>query len=153
MSLMRAMVTLALVAIIGMVLSGGLSVNRLRLDPDAAHIVPPAGSSPATVVTTAPADSRTPGMEGSILFIRLTAPDGKIVLDRPFAWPTDKQPVPRGEYTLLAYFRGCDGNCGVLSAESPICDGQITADRGDRVVVRVIARDLMPGSECSIGVE
>ena len=121
------------------------------LDPDAANIVPRTGFDAATVVTTAPPNSIPPGVEGSVLFIRLVDRDGDVVLDRPFAWPSDKQSVPSGDYTLVAYWRVCDGNCGNLSGESPICEGEVTLAAGDRVVVDVIGRNLAPGSECSIG--
>ena len=123
------------------------------LDPDAARIVPAAGPDPATVATTADADSAMLGTEGSVLFIRLRSPDGEIVLDRAFAWPSDEQLVPPGEYTITAYSRGCDGNCGKLSDESPpVCEANVDLVADGRVVVHVIPRDVMPGTECSIDV-
>jgi hypothetical protein len=121
-----------------------------ELDPDAANIVPITGPDAASVVTAAPPDSMTPGVEGSVLFIRLIDPAGTTVLDRPFEWPSDEQSVPPGDYTLTAYWRGCNGNCGNLSSESPICQGEVSLTANDRVVGHVIARDLMPGSECTI---
>ena len=121
------------------------------LDPDAARIVPATGPDAATVATTAEPDSRMPGLEGSVLFIRLTSPDGGIVLDRPFEWPSDEQFVPPGDYTITAYMRGCNGNCEKLSGESPpICEGNVHLGAEDRVVVHVIPRDFKPGTECTI---
>ena len=120
------------------------------IDPDAANVVPRTGNDAASVVTSAAADSRPPGVEGSVLFIRLTAPDGTIVLDRPFDWPSDAQNVPPGDYALTAYWRACGGNCSNLDPESEFCAHNVSLGAGSRVVVDIVPRELAPGSQCAV---
>ena len=120
------------------------------LDPDAANVVPRTGDDAASVVTSAAADSRPPGVAGSILFIRLTARDGKIVLDRPFDWPSDAQDVPPGDYALTAYWRACGGNCSNLDPESEFCAHSVSLGADSRVVVDIVPRELAPGSQCAV---
>jgi hypothetical protein len=89
-------------------------------------------------------------VEGSVLFVRLTDSAGKIVLDRPFNWPSDQQPVPPGDYTMVIYWRGCNGYCGYLSAESPFCEEEVSVQSRDRLVINVMPSEFVPGSTCSI---
>lgn len=150
---LRQLICLLLLGTLGAACGlGSVPGDSWGLDSDAANVVPRTGADAASVVTSAPADSRTPGVEGSILFIRLVAPDGTVVLDRPFDWPTDEQRVPPGNYGLSGYWRTCSGNCGSLDPEAPFCDANVTLAPGSRVVVDVVPRDLAPGSGCTVDV-
>lgn len=123
-------------------------------DPDAANIVPNTAPGAPRIITRAPPNSLTPGVEGSILFVRLIGPDGAIVLDRAFDWPSDEQAVPPGEYRLVAYWRVCNGTCANLSGESePVCEEAVSLARNDRAVMDIVPRELMPGSECSVEIK
>ena len=121
------------------------------IDPSAPRVVPDVGDDAAVVATFAAEDSLTPGVEGSVLFVRLTDPGGMLVLDRPFEWPRDEQLVPPGDYTMLVYFRGCNGNCSMLSGEFPVCEHEITLNAGDRLGIGVEPSNFRPGSTCTIG--
>jgi hypothetical protein len=124
------------------------------LDPTAADVVPAAGVDAAVLETGAPADSMTPGIEGAVLFVRLVDQQQRLILDRPFQWPSDRQPIPPGAYHLTAYWRGCDGNCGNLSAEAPpFCVADVVAAPRGRVAVEITPRSLAPGTTCTVSAQ
>ena len=104
-----------------------VTVGRQEHDPTAASLEPDiAGKPTAQVLTSAGRGFMTPGVEGSLLFVRLVAPDGEVVMDTQFAWPADSRTVPAGSYRVAAYFRVCTGNCGNLSeGELPLCDVEV----------------------------
>ena len=122
------------------------------LDPKAPNIVPFTGLDAATIATHAnPPDAWTPGLEGAVLFIRLTDGGGNRILDRPFGWPTDEQSIPPGSYSLSAYWMGCNGSCATLSAEAPaFCQVDITAVPRLRIEVEITPRSLAPGTTCIV---
>ena len=120
------------------------------LDPSAAHIVPRTGNDAAVLETTAAADAMLPGVEGSVLFVRLVDAEGTTILDRAFAWPSDRQHIPPGAYGLTVYWRGCVGNCGNLDPESPFCTDEIAVAAMGRVVIDIVPRQLQPGSSCTV---
>lgn len=144
----------ALLLAVGTALAGCSLFPRtysgMPLDPSAANVVPAGGPNPATLVTTAPPDTMSPGVEGSVLFIRLVDGANRTILDRPFDWPGDRQAFPPGSYTLIAYWRGCDGNCGNLSGESPFCRRPLEAAPGARITVTILPGNLAPGSTCQV---
>lgn len=122
------------------------------LDPSAPNVVPHAlTASAATITTSVPKGFLSPGVEGSVLFLRLTDGDANVILDRPFGWGGDSQHVPPGSYRLDAYARGCDGNCGRLSAPSPpFCTQEITLAAQAQLVVDISGGSLAPGLTCTI---
>lgn len=124
-------------------------------DPDAPHLEPPITLNGATIETSAAPGSITPGVEGSLLFVRLRAPDGTIIMDTEFDWPHDERKVPPGTYGFKAYFRGCDGNCGNLSRyESRLCNSDaviLAAD--DRLRIDIYGSILAPGSSCGFAIQ
>jgi len=126
------------------------SVGIGTIDPSAPRVVPAVGPDAALVQTTGAADAMTPGVEGSVLFVRLVAPGGGVVLDRPSAWPSDRERVPPGEYAMTVYFRGCNGNCGMLEGEDRFCIHDITLAPNDRLEVHVEPNQLEPGSICTL---
>ena len=120
------------------------------LDPTAANTVPFVLFDTATIETEGSEDAILPGVEGSVLFARLVDQDGATVLDRPFEWPSDRQPIPPGQYSLTVYWRTCVGNCGRLDHESPFCQHDVSVPTGERIHVSVTPRNLAPGSSCSV---
>lgn len=120
------------------------------LDPTAANTVPFVLFDTATIETEGSEDAILPGVEGSVLFARLVDENGATVLDRPFEWPSDRQPIPPGSYALTVYWRTCVGNCGRLDGESAFCEQDVIVPAGGRIHVFVTPRNLLPGSECSV---
>jgi hypothetical protein len=121
------------------------------LDGSAPNVVPHAlTASAATISTSVPTDFMAPGIEGSVLFLRLTNGDGTVILDRPFGWGGDAQRVPPGSYLLDAYMRVCDGNCGHLDAAgAPFCSQEVTLAARAQLVVSISGGSLAPGLTCS----
>ena len=106
--------------------------------------------------TYAKPGSMTPGLEGSVLFVRLTDPGGVVVLDAEFEWPEASRSVPAGTYDASAYFRVCGGNCGNLDpGEMTICTSDdITLAAGDTLLVDLYARNWnLRGTPCQMSVE
>jgi hypothetical protein len=143
---------IAVIWVIGLAGCGVTMFDPDEIDPTAPRVVPQVGDDAAVIETSAPEDFLTPGVEGSVLFVRLTDPAGALVLDRPFDWPRDQQRVPPGDYTMLLYFRGCEGNCSRLSREDdPFCEHEISLAADDRLRIAIESRDLGPGLTCTIG--
>ncbi len=115
------------------------------LDPSAANVVPNSGADHATLETSVPPNTLAPGLEGAVLFVRLVDPQGQTALDRPFEWPADSQAIPPGSYALTTYWRGCDGSCSRLSAESDFCQADVVAAPGSTIKVKVV-----PSWHCTI---
>jgi hypothetical protein len=153
MTVRRLVLALGALGLIGLVLALGL-VPRFKfgmpLDPTAADVVPFVAFDAAVVETVAAGNGRTPGIEGSVLFVRMVSDVGATVLDRPFDWPTDQQRISPGRYALTVYWRTCSGNCGHLDPENRFCEQNVSVSAGGRIRVLVIARELIPGSECQI---
>ncbi len=126
----------------------------MPLDPTAPHIEPWVGHDGALLRTSAPDGSLTPGIEGSVLFVRLLDSDGETVMDTYFQWPTDEKDIPAGSYSLVGYWSGCSGNCGNLGGEAPFCYEQIDVSPGDRVNVAVIGpTSLAPAGNCQVVID
>jgi hypothetical protein len=84
----------------------------------------------AAVETVAGNNESPPGVEGSILYVRLIEPGGSTVLDRSFDWVSDRQPIPPGEYNVVVSYRVCDGNCSNLGPEHRFCERSTTVGAG-----------------------
>ena len=84
------------------------------------------------------------GIEGARGFIRSVAADGSLILDRLMeeegATRVATQP---GDQTLVAYYRTCDGNCGLLDPESPLCSAFSSLQSGKAYVLEVSLRTHM----------
>ncbi|HEX5039627.1 MAG TPA: hypothetical protein VFW95_05785 [Candidatus Limnocylindria bacterium] len=68
------------------------------------------------------------GMEGTLYFVRVVSPSGRVVLEREWDWPGMDQQVPPGAYQVTAYSRTCDGNCGSLDPATLSCTVDILAE-------------------------
>lgn len=119
------------------------------LDPDAANIVPIVGLDAARITVSSPPDTHPPGVEGSVLFVRLTDIHGGRILDRPFSWSSDEQPVPPGDYHVTVYMRVCDANCGNLDPEGEICRIDAKLQPRGTLAIEMFPRDLSPGTTCT----
>ena len=84
------------------------------------------------------------GIEGARGFIRSVAPDGSLMLDRIMQPEGGIRVVTHpGDQTLVAYYRTCDGNCGLLDPESPLCSAFGTLQSGKAYVLEVSLRTHM----------
>lgn len=81
------------------------------------------------------------GIEGARGFIRSVASDGSLILDRimPQEGGTRVATQP-GEQTLVAYYRTCDANCGLLDPETPLCSAFSTLQSGKTYLLEVSLR-------------
>ena len=140
----------ALILMLGLV---PRSWQGLPLDPSAANVVPFVGLDSAIIETVGAEEGLTPGVEGSVLFVRLVSPEGSTVLDRPFEWPADQQRISPGQYALNVYWRGCNGNCGDLSDENSFCEEGVSVASGGRIRVTVTPSQLSPGSQCTVATD
>ena len=70
------------------------------------------------------------GVEGGILFLSAIDADGLTVLDRIVDFGGGRQALDPGQYTLIGYYRSCDGNCSLLDPPVEFCrvDADIEAD-------------------------
>jgi len=149
----RIAIAVAVLVAIGLGAAFG-SVVRFRggqpLDSTAANVVPWVLFDGAVIETSGSGDAMTPGVEGSVLFVRMVDDGGTTVLDRPFDWPADEQPISAGRYDLTVYWRGCNGNCGQLEGEDRFCDHDVTVATGGRIRVAITPSNLAPGSQCTV---
>ena len=87
---------------------------------DSLHeVVPPAPADAATLNISF-VDPMMLGIEGGVIFLKAATLDGTLVLDRRVD-TEDSQPMPPGDYTITAYYRACDGNCGILDPPVDFC--------------------------------
>ena len=71
-------------------------------------------------------------MEGTVSFMKATAPDGTVVLDRVINGDADAQTLPPGSYTLSEYWRDCGGNCDFLGYARQVCSVEAVLAEGGR---------------------
>jgi hypothetical protein len=76
-------------------------------------------------------------LEGTVYFLQAATDANPKVLDRIINPRGDRQPLPAGNYTLIAYYRGCDRNCGLLDPPGAICevDAVLAPERAYELVV------------------
>jgi hypothetical protein len=82
------------------------------------------------------------GIEGAIGFVRSHDVGGKLILDQIVALDADSVQIPAGRQTLVAYYRSCDGSCGLLDPPEDFCSVELDAIEGARyqLTVQVVAR-------------
>jgi hypothetical protein len=77
------------------------------------------------------------GIEGAIGFLAAHSPDGSTVLDQIVELERDSVSLPGGEYVLRAYYRPCDGSCGLLDPPHEFCDIDVTLVAGGQYDLNV----------------
>jgi len=87
------------------------------------HEVYPEGSANTVQLAVSFADFHGVqlGIEGAVLFLKASTPNGSMVLDRVVDQEGDLQALPPGDYEFVAYYRSCDGNCGLLDPPKEFC--------------------------------
>jgi hypothetical protein len=82
------------------------------------------------------------GIEGYKPFLKATSAGGSVVLDRIVDFDADAQTLPPGNYTLLAYYRPCDGDCSLLDPPQQFCAVQqvLEADQQYWLTVEIASR-------------
>jgi hypothetical protein len=84
------------------------------------------------------------GIEGARGFIRSIGSDGSLVLDRIMQQEGGTRVATQpGEQTLVAYYRTCDANCGMLDPETPLCSAFSTLQNGKAYLLEVSLRTRM----------
>ena len=88
------------------------------------------------------------GTEGAVIFLRAISVDGATVADRAVTEETLTW-LPAGRYTLQAYYRTCDANCGLLDPAAEFCHTAVDVEASGSYVLTV---DWSPReSTCTFG--
>jgi len=66
------------------------------------------------------------GIEGYVVFGKLVAQDGSVVMDMRIPNEGLGVSVPSGTYAFSAYYRNCDANCGYLDPPEPLCSMDVS---------------------------
>jgi hypothetical protein len=121
----------------------GVDANHTVITQPLIEVIPPAGDDDAELdisfVQVGPPFML--GIEGAFGFLRAHAADGSIVLDRIVELTQDRVAVPPGDFTLLVYYRTCDGNCGLLDPEQEFCSIVADIESGERYELEVTVND------------
>ena len=105
---------------------------------DSLHEVVPPASDDAATLNISFVDPMMLGMEGGVIFLKAATLDGTLVLDRRVD-PEDSQAMPPGDYTITAYYRACDGNCGILDPPADFCSVGASLAAGEVRMLEVSA--------------
>jgi hypothetical protein len=138
--------------------SGALSLvmtsvpfGQLAQPPRPVAIVPgptsplaaPAGSAIISVAQSG--DGFSGGKEGALSFFRILRAN-RFVEEKRLESSALTFSLPPGSYELFGYFRGCDGNCGRLSAPSVQCIARADVTAGQVLY----AERVIQGDTCNI---
>lgn len=106
------------------------------------EIIPTVASgAPEVEVQWVETDGVVLGIEGTVGFLRSVAADGSVILDRMMKTEgRSRYPTRSGEQTLVAYYRTCDGNCGMLDPETQLCTQVGTLESGHAYLLEVSLR-------------
>ena len=77
------------------------------------------------------------GIEAAIGFVSAYASDGTMVLDRIVSFEGESIEMPAGEHIVRAYYRTCDGHCGLLDPAQDFCSIEHTFVAGEEFDVTV----------------
>jgi hypothetical protein len=82
------------------------------------------------------------GVEGALQFLKASQPNDTVVFDARVDQEGETIGLPPGSYTLRAYYRPCDANCGYLDPPGEFCmaDATLEPDATYRLVVDMTAR-------------
>jgi hypothetical protein len=127
------------------VITGTDANHQVILAPLKQVIPNGADNSVQLAVSFADDENAMLGIEGAILFINATSSSGSIVLDRIVDADGDVQSLPAGDYTLIAYYRPCDANCGFLDPPQEFCSvtQALDADQQYWLTVRINAHECV----------
>ena len=125
----------------------GVDADHTAIVEQLVEVRPPDRGVPAVVHLAVGPESDEPmmlGIEGAIGFLAAYAPDGSVVLDQIVELEGDRVELPGEDYVLRAYYRPCDGNCGLLDPPMEFCDIDVTLVAGGQYDVRVsfVNRDV-----------
>ena len=118
----------------------GEDLNHTVVTLPLRQVIPSVPPNPAYIaVTFSDTEGVMFGIEGALFFLRATAADGTVTVDRIIDWNGLTQGLPPDTYKLLAYFQGCDGNCFMLDGERPLCSaaGVLKANARYHLTVRL----------------
>ncbi|HEX2765676.1 MAG TPA: hypothetical protein VHR55_03435 [Candidatus Limnocylindria bacterium] len=88
------------------------------------------------------------GIEGAILFVRAHDAQGGLVLDQIVGFDRTVLSAPVASRTLVAYYRTCDGSCGLLDPPHTFCTAEMTFEEGERYVMAVSIE--VTDGECTV---
>ena len=101
----------------------GVDANHTAITEPLTEIIPAEGANDARLAITFEA-AEPPvilGIEGAVAFVRAHAPDGTPVVDRAVSLDGETIRITAGDYVLVAYYRPCDMNCGLLDPPKDFC--------------------------------
>jgi hypothetical protein len=84
------------------------------------------------------------GIEGFVTFVKASR-DGRVLLDQRVPSGGLSHSLSAGDYELEAYYRSCDGWCGMLDPTAPVCSASATLARGTPYELVVSLRDSTCG--------
>ena len=123
----------------------GVDANHTAITEPLTEILPPESANDARVAVTFEA-AEPPvilGIEGAVAFVRAHAPDGTPVVDRAVSLDGETIRIPAGDYVLVAYYRPCDRNCGLLDPPKDFCtvEGVLEPDEDYALAVTLDPRN------------
>jgi hypothetical protein len=89
------------------------------------------------------------GIEGAIFFLRSLDADGEVIVDRIVQSPEATVAIPAGAQTLVAYYRPCDGNCGLLDGPQDFCAVEADIEPG-RTYELIVAVQEPQSAVCTV---
>ena len=110
--------------------------------------VAPAPGAPTAELKVFVGGSAMLGIEGAILFVRAHDAQGDLALDQIVGSGRTVVTVPVGTHTVVAYYRTCDGSCGLLDPPHTFCTGEVTFEEGERYVMAVSIE--VTDGECTV---
>lgn len=101
----------------------GIDENHVIITEPLVEVLPRSGAHDASL--TFDLEQTDPptllGIEGVVYFLRARDRSGSVVMDRILRLEGDTVSLPPGIYRLEAYYRACDGNCGLLDPPHQLC--------------------------------
>lgn len=117
----------------------GVDANHTAITEPLTEIIPAERANDARVAITFEA-AEPPvllGIEGAVAFVRAQAPDGTPVVDRAVSLDGETIGIPAGDYVLVAYYRPCDRNCGLLDPPKDFCTVEGVLEPGEDYALRI----------------
>ena len=129
----------------------GVDANHTIITEPLTEIIPAETANDARVAITFEA-AEPPiilGIEGAVAFVRAHAPDGTPVVDRAVSLDGETIRIPAGDYVLVAYYRPCDMNCGLLDPPNDFCTVEGVLEPDEDYALRVTL-DPRNSADCDL---
>ena len=114
----------------------GVDARHVVITEPLIVVIPERTARSGSVAVTVGPQPLMLGIEGAVIFLRAVSVDGTTVADRVVMEETDTW-LPAGQYTLQAYYRTCDGNCGLLDPAAEFCHTDADVEASGSYVLTV----------------